>query len=363
MALMAGSHNSRTSQVPIFAVDPAWPTIPNHWVLGDVSSVAVDSQNHVWVLHRPRTVRPAQKSFAAPPVLVFDASGKFIKGWGGPGEGYEWPVTEHGIYVDYKGNVWIGGNDKKDNQILKFTGDGKFLIQIGHSEQSKGNSDTQNLNRPADTFVYKKTNELFVGDGYGNSRVIVFDADTGAFKRMWGAFGKPPTDAAPNGSGSEKAVDPSEGPPRFNIVHAARVSNDGIVYVADRANKRIQLFTLQGKFLKQVAIGANCEAPQCGNGQTAASVAFSSDPQQRFLFVADRSEGRILVLNRKTLETLYSFGKLGYQPGEFNILHHMTSDSQGNLYTTEVNDNFAAGECCRRVQKFVYKGLAAPPAN
>lgn len=363
MALMSESHNSQASQVPIFAVDPAWPTIPNHWVLGDVSSVAVDSQNHIWVLHRPRTVRPAQKSLAAPPVLVFDASGKFIKGWGGPGEGYEWPVTEHGVYVDYKGNVWIGGNDKKDNQILKFTGDGKFIMQIGHSEQSKGNSDTQNLNRPADTFVYKKTNELFVADGYGNSRVIVFDADTGAFKRMWGAFGKPPTDAAPNGSGSEKAVEPSEGPPRFNIVHAARVSNDGIVYVADRANKRVQLFTLAGKFLKQVAIGASCEAPQCGNGQTAASVAFSSDPQQRFLFVADRSEGRILVLNRKTLETLYSFGKPGYQPGEFNILHHMTSDSQGNLYTTEVNDNFAAGECCRRVQKFVYKGLGAPPAN
>ena len=362
MALMAESHNAQISQVPIFAVDPAWPSIPNNWVLGDVSSVAVDSQNHVWVLHRPRTVRPAQKSLAAPPVLVFDSSGKFIKGWGGPGEGYQWPVTEHGVYVDYKGNVWIGGNDKKDNQILKFTGDGKFIMQIGHSEQSKGNSDTQNLNRPADTFVYKKTNELFVADGYGNSRVIVFDADTGAFKQMWGAFGKPPTDAAP-GSGSEKAAETSDGPTRFNIVHAARISNDGIVYVADRANKRVQLFTLGGKFLKQVAIGASCEAPQCGNGQTAASVAFSADPQQRFLFVADRSEGRILVLNRKTLETLYSFGKLGFEPGEFNILHHMTSDSQGNLYTTEVNDNFAAGECCRRVQKFVYKGLAAPPAN
>ena len=363
-SLTAESPKAKSSQVPLFTVDPSFPSIPNNWVLGDVSSVAVDSQNHVWILHRPRTVRPAQKALAAPPVLEFDNSGKFIQGWGGPGEGYQWPATEHGIYVDYKGNVWIGGNDKKDNQILKFTGDGKFILQIGHSEQSKGNADTQNLNRPADAFVYKKTNELFVADGYGNSRVIVFDADTGAFKRMWGAFGKPPLDAPAEAAGAAAKTDSSPyGPPRFNIVHAARVSNDGLVYVADRASKRVQVFTLEGKYLKQVAIGASCEAPACGNGQTAASVAFSPDPKQRFLFVSDRSEGRILVLDRGTLQTLYSFGKLGHEPGQFNILHHMTSDAQGNLYTTEVNDNFAAGECCRRVQKFAYQGMGAPPPS
>ena len=345
------------SKTPTFSVDPDWPKIPNNWVLGDVSSVSVDSHNHVWVLHRPRTVRPAQKSLAAPAVLEFNVDGTFIKGWGGPGAGFEWPVTEHGIYVDYKDNVWIGGNDKSDNQILKFTVDGKFIMQIGHSMQSKGNSDTSNLNRPADAFVYPKTNELFVADGYGNSRVIVFDADTGAFKRMWGAFGNKPADTPPPQAGSK------EDPPQFNIVHAARVSNDGLVYVADRANKRVQVFTLDGEFLKQVPIGASCEAPACGNGQTAASVAFSSDPQQRFLFVADRSEGRILVLDRKTLETLSFFGKPGVAPGDFNILHHMSSDSQGNLYTTEVNDNFARGECCRRVQKFVFKGMATVPSN
>jgi DNA-binding beta-propeller fold protein YncE len=362
-------------KAPIFQVDPTWPKIPNNWVFGEVSSVAVDSQNHIWVLQRPRTLRPAQKSQVAPPVVAFDADGNYLKSWGGPGESYEWPITEHGIFVDYKGNVWIGGNDKADNQILKFTQDGKFLMQIGHSGQTKGNKDTQDLNRPADQFVYPKTNELFIADGYGNTRVIVFDADTGAYKRMWGAFGNQPADPPQAPPASEEAKgehgatkgksQPEEGPgpPQFNIVHAARVSDDGLVYVSDRANKRLQVFTLEGKFLKQTFIGRGCEAPACGNGQTTASTAFSRDPQQQFLFVADRSEGRILVLNRKTLETIYSFGKPGQAPGDFNILHHMAIDLQGNLYTTEVNDNFARGECCRRIQKFVFKGMSAPPVN
>jgi DNA-binding beta-propeller fold protein YncE len=375
--LTAQSGKRTVKEVPVFSVDPSWPKIPNNWVFGEVSSVAVDAQNHIWVLQRPRTLRPADKSHAAPPVVVFDVDGNYVKSWGGPGAGYEWPATEHGIFVDYKNNVWIGGNEPKlDDQILKFTSDGKFLMQIGHSGQSKGNSDTQNLNRPADQFVYPKTNELFVADGYGNSRVIVFDADTGAFKRMWGAFGKEPKDTpasaegAPAEGGEKASSDKAKasgkgdpGPPQFKIVHAARVSDDGLVYVSDRGNKRLQVFTLNGKFLKQTFIGRDCEAPACGNGQTTAATAFSRDPGQRYVFVADRSEGHVLVLDRKSLEVLYSFGNASQAPGDFNILHHMAVDLKGNLYTTEVNDNFARGECCRRIQKFVYKGMSAPPSN
>ena len=206
--------------------------------------------------------------------------------------------------------------------------------------------------------------------------MIVFDADTGAFKRMWGAFGNQPVDIDPNqaaepsargnaDSAATRPLDPKDdlGPQQFNLVHAARVSNDGLVYVSDRGNKRVQVFTIEGKFLKQVFIGRDCEAPKCGNGNTAASTAFSPDPQQRFLYVADRSEGHILVLERKTLEIRYSFGKLSQAPGDFNILHHMSIDSKGNLYTTEVNDNFTAGECCRRIQKFVFKGMSSAPMN
>jgi hypothetical protein len=365
-SLAAQASKAPAGKVPIFQVDPAWPKIPSKWVLGEVSSVTVDAQDHIWILQRPRTLRPAQKSMAAPPVLEFDNAGNFIKGWGGPGDGYEWPASEHGIFIDYKGYVWIGGYEPKlDHQILKFTQDGKFVMQIGHSGQSKGNKDTNNLNRPADIFVYAKTNEVFVADGYGNRRVIVFDADTGAFKRMWGAFGNPPVDPEPRPAGQPPVRDPQEGPgpPQFNNVHCARVSNDGLVYVCDRGGKRLQVFTLEGKFLKQVFIGRSCEAPECGNGQTTASVTFSRDPQQRFMYLGDRSEGHVIVLDRKTLEILYSFGKLGMEPGNFNIMHHMTTDSKGNLYTTEVNDNFARGECCRRVQKFVYKGLSSVPRD
>jgi hypothetical protein len=210
----------------------------------------------------------------------------------------------------------------------------------------------------ADTFVYTKTNELFVADGYGNKRIIVFDADTGAFKRMWGAFGKealdkvPPKPKVPEDSRIPAKEVTGPGPDQFEPpVHAARVSNDGLVYVSDRGGKRVQVFTLEGKFVNQAFIDRWCEAPHCGNGQTVASTAFSQDPEQRFLYVASRSPARVWVLDRKTLEPLDSFGRPGVAPGEFYVLHHMNVDSKGNLYITEVQDG-------KRAQKFVFKGLS-----
>jgi DNA-binding beta-propeller fold protein YncE len=336
------------SSLPKFTVEPSWPRIPNNWVFGQVASVAIDAQDRVWILQRPSTLEPEEKSRAAPPVLVFDTAGDFIRAWGGAMKGYDWPTSEHGIYVDHKGFVWIGGNGASDHQILKFTQDGKFVMQIGKSGQSRGNADTQNLNQPADTFVYAKTNELFVADGYGNRRVIVFDADTGKFKRMWGAFGNQATDAPPNPApadaderGAQQFVQP---------LHAARVSNDGLVYVSDRGGKRVQVFTIEGKYLSQVFIGRECRAPECGNGTTAASTAFSADPQQRFLYVGNRSQAKVMVLDRATLRILDSFGQWGSRPGEFGTLHHMGTDSKGNLYVTEVTPLAPAN---RRVQKFV----------
>src|SRR5688572_14176097 len=222
---MMPAMTGQQSEVPAFKVDPGWAKIPNNWQFGQVASVAIDAQDHVWVLQRPGTLAPEEKPRAAPPLLEFDAAGNFIQAWGGPGAGYEWPNSEHGVYVDPKGFVWIGGNGDNDHQILKFTKTGKFVMQIGRAGKSTGNADTRNLNQPADTFVYAKTNELFVADGYGNRRVIVFDADTGAFKRMWGAFGNVPSDGAPDLAQADIGAD---GPPQFvQPVHAARVSNDG----------------------------------------------------------------------------------------------------------------------------------------
>lgn len=333
--------------VPKFRVDPAWPKIPNNWQLGQVASVSIDSDDNVWVLQRPSTLQPEEKPRAAPPLLEFNSAGTLIQAWGGPGQGYQWPSSEHGVYVDPKGYVWIGGNGPQDHQILKFTKDGKFVMQIGRAGQSKGNADTQNLNQPADTFVYAKTNELFVADGYGNRRIIVFDADTAKFKRMWGAFGNAPTDEPPNPAlpdadekGASQFVQP---------VHAARVSNDGLVYVSDRGGKRVQVFALDGKYINQVFIGRECKSPECGNGTTAASTAFSTDPEQRFLYVGNRSQAKVMVLNRRTLEILDSFGEWGSAPGQFGTLHHMAADSRGNLYVTEVTPLRPEN---RRIQKF-----------
>jgi DNA-binding beta-propeller fold protein YncE len=332
---------------PKFRVDPGWPTIPNNWQLGQVASVSIDPADHVWVLQRPGTLDPAEKHRAAPPVLEFDPSGTLVQAWGGPGDGYEWPNSEHGIYVDPKGFVWIGGNGEKDNHILKFTKAGKFVMQIGRAGQSKGNADTQNLSQPADAFVYAKTNELFVADGYGNRRIIVFDADTGQFKRMWGAFGNVPSDAAPNPALPDED---ENGAPQFvQPVHAARVSNDGLVYVSDRGGKRVQVFKIDGAYVGQVFIGRECKAPECGNGTTAASTAFSTDSQQRFLYVGNRSQANVMVLDRTTLRILDSFGRWGSAPGEFGTLHHMAADSRGNLYVTEVTPLRPEN---RRIQKF-----------
>jgi hypothetical protein len=374
-ASVAAQAVSPGSEAPRFEVDRAWPKIPNGWVLGQVASAAADDQNNIWVLHRPRTVRPDQQT--GPPVVEFDSAGNYLQGWGGPGTGYDWPQSEHGIYVDYKGFVWIGGQGN-DDQILKFTKAGKFVMQLGHGGQKKTNQDTKNFWKPADVFVYPKTNELFVADGYGNKRIIVFDADTGAFKRMWGAFGNVPADdppeaarssagaPAPAGRGGErssrvpaKELGPTDrGPAQFSTVHGVKVSNDGLVYVSDRGGKRVQVFTVEGKFVTQAFVDRWCEAvgQGCGNGQTVASTAFSPDPAQRFLYVASRSPARIWVYERKTLQPLYSFGKPGVAPGEFYVLHHMTSDSNGNLYASEVEDG-------HRIQKFVFKGLAPVPAQ
>ena len=351
-AVSAFPQSPQLREVPTFQVDPAWPTIPNNWQFGQVASVAVDAQDHVWVLQRPGTLNPEEQGRAAPPVLEFDAAGHLVQAWGGPGQGYQWPSSEHGVYVDPKGYVWIGGNGDNDHQILKFTTAGKFVMQIGRAGQSQGNRDTQNLNRPADIFVYAKTNELFVADGYGNRRVIVFDADTGSFKRMWGAFGNVPADAAPDPAlpdaderGALQFVQP---------VHAVRVSSDGLVYVSDRGGKRVQVFTLDGTYVTQVFIGRECTAPECGNGTTAASTAFSADPEQRFLYVGNRSQARVMVFNRSTLELLDSFGTWGSAPGEFGTLHHMAADSRGNLYVTEVTPLEPEN---RRIQKFTFLGV------
>jgi len=309
----------------------------------------------------------------APPILEFDAAGNLIGHWGGPGQGYDWPDSNHGITVDYRGNVWIGGNGRgappgargrgepaagqnrqqnesqtggtqsfNDNMVLKFTQQGKFLMQIGKARSSKGSNDTANLRLPAKTFVDKETNELYVADGYGNHRVIVFDADTGAYKRHWGAYGHKPDDV------DLGRYDPKAPPAQQfrNPVHCADLSVDRLLYVCDRVNDRIQVFKPDGTFVKEGFFNKET----LGSG-SAWDVAFSKDPQQRYLYLADGENDKVHVILRDTLELLTSFGEGGRQPGEFYGVHSLATDSKGNLYTTETYRG-------QRVQKFVYKGMA-----
>lgn len=347
---VTGASAQTTPAPPVFDVDPRWPTLPAQWTLGQVTGVAVDASDHVWVLHRPWSLTDDEKAqnpeaaccTAAPPVLEFDAAGRYLRGWGGPGAGYEWPEDEHAIHVDHKRNVWItsaGGprlRDGKENMILKFTSDGRFLLQIGKRGMSKGSLDTANVNNAADVYVDPKSNELYVADGYVNRRVIVYDADTGAFKRMWGAYGKPPDDAA------SKAVS-YDGPPpaQFNLVHGIRVSHDGKVYVNDRRNNRMQVFTTAGVYEREIFIERTTKLLG-----TSFAVGFSPDAAQRFLYLADAGNGQVRIYDRATLAEVSSVGRIGRYAGQFVFLHALAVDSRGDLYTAEVGTG-------RRVQKFV----------
>ncbi len=329
--------------VPQFEVDPSWPTLPNDWVLGSVASVDVDSRDHVWIYHRPRSVDEEQRENAAPAVLEFDTEGDFVQGWGGPGDGYEWPANEHGIEVDDQDYVWLGGNsggETSDDMLLKFTRDGKIVMQIGGRNTSEGNTDTDNLNRPSEAAVYSDTNEVFVADGYGNRRVIVFDADTGEYKRMWGAFQNEPLDA----SAVQPPPDAELGPLQFGTVHGIEVSNDGLVYVSDRDLNRIQVFSIDGTYQTQVFVNRNA------NANSVAGLTFSPDQMQQFVFVADLGNNRIHILDRQTLDVLDSFGERGLEPGQFGGVHHLAIDSQGNLYTAEAQEG-------RRAQKLILTGM------
>jgi len=367
-----------TGKAPTFEPDPTFPRLPNNWVLGNVAGVAVDRHDNVWMIHRPRTV-PADKT-PAPPVLEFDAAGKFLQAWGGDGSGYDWPDAEHNIFVDYKDNVWISGSSpggqskttRSDDMLIKFTDTGKFLLQVGGRSVSLGSKDAKSVNKPGDLFVSAKTNEVYVADGYGNRRVIVFDADTGAFRRMWGAFGKPPEDdpdsggrgasggppGVPAGRGAGRGAAPvvldTEGPgaPKFaSAVHGVVVSNDNIVYVADRSHRRVQMFTPKGKYLGQMFVNRAGPASDSVSG-----FALSPDKDQQFLYMADYGNSHIVVANRKKMAILYQFGTRGAAPGDFQGLHHIAVDSRGNLYAAEV----APGA---RAQRFIFKGLssALPP--
>ena len=378
-------------QAPKFEVDPFWPKpLPNGWVIGQTIGVAVDPQDNVWIIHRPGSLE-AKESYltrkeadccsAAPDVLAFDPAGNLIQSWGKV-EGHDWPTSNHGITVDNKGNVWLGANGAgqpgpapgsaaqfapaaapgaapargnapypgaaapgvttyHDSFILKFSKTGQYLGQIGKVNASKGSLDNDNVRGVAQIRFDPKSNELIAADGYGNHRVSVWDPETLKFKRAWGAYGKSPTDdtMAPYQPGQPPAQ-------QFrNPVHCAQPSKDGMIYVCDRVNDRLQVFKTDGTYVSETFI----EADTKGDGSVW-EIAFSRDPQEKYMYVADGANHKIHVFDRLAMKEIYSFGGGGRQPGEWYALHSIVTDSKGNIYTTETYRG-------QRVQKFTYKGL------
>ena len=334
---------------PRFSVDPGWPKpLADNQILGQVAGVATDARDNVWIIQRPGSLLADEKGAlnnppqnrcckAAPPVIQFDRSGKVLRSWGGPGQGYDWPKAEHGIHIDAAGNVWIAGNNKEDNQILKFTSEGKFLLQIGKPGQSKGSNDATQLGQPAHMVTDDKAGELYVADGYTNRRIIVFDMKTGGYKRHWGAYGEKPVDDPLPKYDPKSVLSRSFG----SAVHCVRLSSDGLVYVCDRVNNRIQVFKKDGTYVKEFRV-----SPQTlGNGAVW-DLVLSSDRQQRHIFVADGENAEIISLSRETGEVLSSFGQPGRMAGQFKWVHNIAIDTRGTIYTAEVGTG-------RRAQRFV----------
>lgn len=370
----------RGAAAPPYRVEPLWPQpFPNHWVLGSVTGVAVDAQDHVWVVHRGADSLEANEKgmmatpptssvccVAAPFVLEFDSAGKVVSSFGGPGQGYQWFQSPGGLTVDAKGNVWIAGAGLEpapasggrgrgqapaiapaaDAHVLKFSKTGQFLLQIGKPGVIEGAASHTTLNRPAAVTVDAAASEVYIADT-GNRRIVVFDSETGAYKRHWGAFGEAPG-AAPG------AYDPSAPPARqFRDVTCLEIAKDGMVYVCDRTSDRIQVFQKDGRFVKEAIVSKNTlGATVTGQFGVVSShgstwdIAFSHDAAQRYVFVADGHDKKIIVLQRDTMAEIGQVGDGGRQPGRFLALSSIAVDSRGNLYTGEQHHG-------KRVQKFV----------
>jgi hypothetical protein len=369
--VLAAVAQAHAQAVPRYKVDPAWPKeLPNNWIMWNSTGLFVDKGDHIWVQHHPRQVSAADAGAAfnppaaaccipAPTYVQFDAQGNVLKSWGGPNYVPEWPILEHGLFIDKAGNFWFGGNFQggngnnllqalpkpkeylADRHIFKFSPDGKQLLEIGHPANGPANNqDTSTLGAPSEMFVDDDAHEVYISDGYINRRVVVYDSNTGAFKRGWGAYGMPLSQID---NGPSPKHDPKVPSKQFGgVMTSIDISNDGLVYVGDRSGDRIQIFTKDGKFVKEFLVH-----PETLGQGSIWSTMFSRDPKQKFLYVADGYNGKIWVLNRDDGKEVGSIGHKGHQAGQLDFVERMAMDSKGNLYVTEV------GPPNTRIQKFV----------
>ncbi|MEC8740486.1 MAG: hypothetical protein VXX37_03225 [Pseudomonadota bacterium] len=342
---------------PAFLVDPLWPKpLPNHWITGNTIGVDVDDRDHIFTVHRNtenmfggRTeiglaLGVAECCTPAPPILEYDIEGNLINAWGGPVEGapYQWPESNHGIEVAANGDVWIGGNGGPDSHVLVFTRDGEYIRTVGVPGEEFDSNSTTAFGRVAEIAIDEDAGEAYFADGYVNKRVAVVDVATGAFKRYWGAYGSTDID-----DDADDTYTPGQpGPDVFRgPVHCAEPSNDGLIYVCDRGADRVQIFRPDGTFVSE-----HIYYPATLAQGSTWDIAFSPDEDQEFIYLADGQNFKISIIDRASMEVLYTFGDGGRQPGLFYAPHSIATDSEGNIYTTETYEG-------KRVQKFLYQGM------
>ena len=348
---------SNDVMAPAFLVDPLWPKpLPNHWITGNTIGVDVDDRDHIFTVHRNtenmfggRTeiglaLGVAECCTPAPPILEYDIEGNLINAWGGPVEGapYQWPESNHGIEVAANGDVWIGGNGGPDSHVLVFTRDGEYIRTVGVPGEEFDSNSTTAFGRVAEIAIDEDAGEAYFADGYVNKRVAVVDVATGAFKRYWGAYGNTDID-----DDADDTYTPGQpGPDVFRgPVHCAEPSNDGLIYVCDRGADRVQIFRPDGTFVSE-----HIYYPATLAQGSTWDIAFSPDEDQEFIYLADGQNFKISIIDRASMEVLYTFGDGGRQPGLFYAPHSIATDSEGNIYTTETYEG-------KRVQKFLYQGM------
>jgi DNA-binding beta-propeller fold protein YncE len=360
-ATLEGVALSQTVRAPIFEIDPFWPKpLPNGWVYGTVIGVTVDAQDHVYIVHRgvqgaeagaDQNPPLAECCSSAPPVLEFDADGNMVRAWGGPSETeeYVWPASNHGLGVDQMGNIWIGGNGGGDSHVLKFSQQGDYLGTYGEPRNAPNSSATNHFGRVADIEFDFAANEAYFADGYANKRVAIVDIDSGEIKRTWGAYGNTPDDSyqyvGERRGGTGWSADDYEEQQFRTPVHCAEPSNDGLVYVCDRPNNRVQVFQADGTYVREAYY-----APETLGDGAIWDIAFSPDPEQSFIYVADGKNARIRIIDRQSMEEVSTIGTGGRYAGMFQAVHSIDTDSQGNIYATETYEG-------RRLHKFIYQGI------
>ena len=372
-AMLQGQNkkSAASDKPPVYKVDPFWPKpLPNKWAMQQIVDISIDKDDHIWMINRadPRademgaqTNPPrAECCVLGPEIIEFAQDGTVMKAWGHKNFVPGWPNRLQSFIVDRDGNVWISGTDPGDS-IIKLDGDGKLLWDFGHRwpkgrEIKQDNQQTEYLMGVEDFELDMDAREIYVADGARNKRVLVYDMNTGAFKRGWGGHGVPLSEIDNNPTPEyDLSGPPPDLKPFAQTIHTIHLSKDGLLYLGERGADRVSVYKKDGTFVMSFFVHPSTQArgPDCGGpfGKvgpcgTTFNMSFSADPEQKYLFVADGTNNMVWIFNRKTGEPAGQFGGAGRYAGQLHWIDTVATDSKGNIYTGEVEDG-------KRIQKFV----------